>query len=314
MMCAFSNYTFDVPDLKKIRLIINTDAKNEADDQFAIVHALLTPKFCIKGIIAAHFGTRRTEHSMQESYDEVLNVLSLMDVQNEIDVYGGAAEALKDEFTPQPSEGAELIVREAMADDPRPLYAIFLGPLTDMAAAYLTNPQIAGKVNVIWIGGGKWPAGGEEFNLSNDIHAVNVVYKSGLQLWQVPRNVYCTLRVSLAELQDRIKPHGRIGEYLFRQMVDFNHLNADSPGWPLGESWCLGDSAAIGLLLDPHEYCYEWVAAPYITKDMYYVHEQNNRLIRVYHTIDVRFILEDFFSKMKLNFTTTPKTPLFPLF
>jgi purine nucleosidase len=303
MRRAFSKYNFDMPDSKKIRLIINTDAKNEADDQFAIVHALLTPKFCIKGIIAEHFGTRRTQQSMQESYDEALKILSLMDMQNEIDVYCGAAEALKDEITPQPSEGAELILREALADDPRPLYAIFLGPLTDMAAAYLANPQIAGKVNVIWIGGGKWPDGGEEFNLSNDIHAANVVYKSGLQLWQVPRNVYCTMRVSLAELQAKVEPCGRIGEYLFRQMVDFNNLNTGNPNWPLGESWSLGDSPAVGLLLDPHEYCYEWIAAPFVTKDMYYVHEQNNRPIRVYNTIDARFILEDFFSKMKLNFT-----------
>ena len=30
------------PD-KRSRVIINTDAKNEADDQYAIVHGLLTP-------------------------------------------------------------------------------------------------------------------------------------------------------------------------------------------------------------------------------------------------------------------------------
>ena len=303
MMHAFPKYSFDVPDSKRIRLIINTDAKNEADDQFAIVHALLTPKFCIKGIIAAHFGTRRTRHSMQESYDEVLKVLSLMEMQEEIDVYHGAAGALKDESTPQPSEGADLIVREAMADDPKPLYAIFLGPLTDMAAAYLADPRIAGRVNVIWIGGGAWPAGEAEFNLGNDIHAANVVFKSDLQLWQVPRNVYSSMRVSLAELQARVEPCGRIGRYLFRQMVAFNNALADNARWPLGESWALGDSPAVGLLLDPHEYCYEWVPAPYVTKDMHYVHEQNNRPIRVYTSIDARFILEDFYGKMKLNFT-----------
>lgn len=28
-----------------VELIVNTDAKNEADDQYAIVHALLSPKF-----------------------------------------------------------------------------------------------------------------------------------------------------------------------------------------------------------------------------------------------------------------------------
>ena len=40
-----------VPETKRVRLIVNSDAKNEADDQFAIVHALLTPKFDIKGLI-----------------------------------------------------------------------------------------------------------------------------------------------------------------------------------------------------------------------------------------------------------------------
>lgn len=32
------------------RLIIDTDAKNEADDQYAIVHALLSPSLVIEGI------------------------------------------------------------------------------------------------------------------------------------------------------------------------------------------------------------------------------------------------------------------------
>ena len=60
-------HPFDIPESKKVRLIINTDAKNEADDQYAIVHALLTPRFKIAGITAAHFGTRRTHNSMEES-------------------------------------------------------------------------------------------------------------------------------------------------------------------------------------------------------------------------------------------------------
>jgi inosine-uridine nucleoside N-ribohydrolase len=296
-------YHFNVPDLKKIRLIINTDAKNEADDQFAIVHALLTPRFCIRGIIAAQFGTRRTTQSMQESYEEILKILELMDFRDAVDVFHGAASALPDELSPQMSEGAELIVREAMADDPRPLYAIFLGPLTDIASAYLANPQIAGRVTVIWIGGGKWPVGGEEFNLSNDIHAANIVFQSTLPLWQVPRDVFSTMRVSLAELQDKVEPCGKTGAYLFRQMVEVNDFHADNLVWPAGESWCLGDSPAVGLLLDPHEFDYEWLPAPRFREDMSYEHGQNNRPIRVYRRIDARFILEDFFSKLRLNFT-----------
>ena len=196
-----------------------------------------------------------------------------------------------------------MIIREAMADDPKPLYVIFLGPITDMASAYLANPKIAGKVTVIWIGGGAWPDGGREANLGNDIHAANVVFGSDLELWQVPISVYSMMRVSLAELQAKVEPCGRIGEYLLRQMVEFNEAWANNPGWPRGESWCLGDSPTIGLLLDPQEFYCESMPAPRITQDMLYVHEQNNRPIRVYSSIDSRFILEDFFSKLKLNST-----------
>lgn len=35
--------------MNKIRVIICSDAKNEADDQYALVHALLSKKFIIKG-------------------------------------------------------------------------------------------------------------------------------------------------------------------------------------------------------------------------------------------------------------------------
>lgn len=47
---------YKVPDSKKIRVIIDTDAACEADDQYAIAHALMTQKFIVKGITAEHFG------------------------------------------------------------------------------------------------------------------------------------------------------------------------------------------------------------------------------------------------------------------
>ncbi|WP_321003689.1 hypothetical protein [Eisenbergiella porci] len=59
------NYHYNCPEHKKVRIIIDSDAKNEADDQFAIVHAMLTPKFKIAGIIAAHFGNFHSENSME---------------------------------------------------------------------------------------------------------------------------------------------------------------------------------------------------------------------------------------------------------
>ncbi|HTG67696.1 MAG TPA: nucleoside hydrolase [Candidatus Udaeobacter sp.] len=300
---------FDIPESKKIRLIINTDAKNEADDQFAIVHALLTPRFKIKGIIAAQFektaSMMNRKDTMQQSYDEIQKVLSIMDLQGQVPVYKGAAKALEKETDPRISEGAEAIVLEALKDDPLPLYVVFLGPLTDMASALLMEPSIADKLTVIWIGGGHYPEGGWEYNLLNDIDSTNVVFDSKVELWQVPHTVYTTMRVSIAELAYKVKPYGEIGNYLYQQLIDFNNWAAEafqnSP-WPKGEMWSLGDSPAISLLLDEHDYGYEIKPAPRITEDMYYVHDQKERMIRVYHYVDARFTLEDMFAKLALTY------------
>lgn len=292
--------SFRVPDEKRVRLLVNTDANNEADDQYAIVHALLTPMFIQKGIIAAHFGTERTNASMQESFDEAQRLLALMGEQGNVPLFRGAPSALPDTTTPVASEGAEAIIREALSDDPHRLFVVFLGPLTDLAAAYLLEPRIADKLTAIWIGGGAYPQGGTEFNLSNDIHAANVVMASPIPLWQVPRNVYCTIRVSLAELERRVKPCGQVGAYLFEQLVRFNEKHGNRPVWPKGEMWSLGDSPAISLILDEHEYSYELRPAPRITADMHYIHDQQERLIRVYNNVDARFTLEDMFAKLEL--------------
>jgi len=55
-----------------------------------------------------------------------------------------------------------------MKEDPLPLFVIFQGPLTDLASAYLQEPGIADRLTAIWIGGGTYPQGNDEFNLSND--------------------------------------------------------------------------------------------------------------------------------------------------
>ncbi|MEC0177090.1 nucleoside hydrolase [Paenibacillus favisporus] len=294
------NLAIDVPGAKKIRVIVNSDAKNEADDQYAIVHSLLTPQFVIKGLIGAHFGEARSNTSMLDSVKEIKLLLDIMGLSGEYSVFRGAEHAMQDERTPAISEGAELIVREAMSEDQRPLFVIFLGAITDLASAYLMNPAIADRLTAIWIGGGSWPDGETEFNLSNDIHAANVVFSSPIPLWQVPRNVYSKMRVSLAELKRRVEPSGDIGRYLYRQLVETNELWASNPYWPKGEMWTLGDSPAVGLLLHDQPYDFDWKPAPRVSSDMTYIHHQTERRIRVYRDIDVRFILEDMYAKLEL--------------
>lgn len=47
----YQDYVFQVPEEKVVRLITDTDAKNEADDDFAVVQALLSPKIENVGLV-----------------------------------------------------------------------------------------------------------------------------------------------------------------------------------------------------------------------------------------------------------------------
>lgn len=283
-----------------MRVITDTDAKNEADDAFAIVQTLLSPKLDNVGFIAAHFG-KRVDDSMQKSYDELGHIFDIMSFDKANMIYKGGEAALKSKDVPRDSEGARLIIREAMKDDSRPLFVTFMGPLTDLASAYLLEPRIASRLTAIWIGGGEYPHGGAEFNLENDIIAANVVFGSKIELWQVPKNVYEMMPVSLAELEHRVRPCGKIGEYLCEQLESHSFESAPlKSAFRTGESWVLGDNPAVGLILYEMRYECKYISAPYITSDMAYIHTGVNRALRVYERVDSRLILEDMYAKLAL--------------
>lgn len=282
------------------RVIIDTDAKNEADDQFAIVHAALTEMFDLRGFIPAHFGTRRTDRSMAESREEIDLLLDLLGMTGKITVADGARHAISDELTPVDSAGAQLIIEEskqATAGDP--LYVAFLGPLTDMASAILLDPDIVRRdVIVIWIGGIAHdriePIDQMEFNLSNDIAAANVVFDSGITLWQVPRPVYSGVSVSYAELEDKIAGTSKLADYLIRQLVEWNATWHREPI----ESRSLGDSPAVALMLYPHSGRFRTVPAPRFSADGHYL-SGSGHPVQVCESVDVRFLLEDMFAKLR---------------
>ena len=294
----YDDYHYRIPEGKRIRLIIDTDAKNEGDDQYCIVHALLSPRFDIRGIIAAHFGEQKSRTSMLDSYKEICKLLTLMEMPQELAYHGLPCSIGKAEVTE--SEGTDRIIEEALADNDLSLYVICLGPLTNIAAAYKKEPAIAGRMTVIWIGGGAYPDGEPEYNLSNDIDAANIVFASDLEVWQIPKNAYNQVIVSMAELEDKVYPCGEIGRYLFEQMEAFGHTKWALMTQRTGEYWRMGDSPAVGVLLFPHNDCYSFHPAPYITENMAYEAAKKEHMIRVYHRVDTRAIMEDFYAKIRI--------------
>ena len=146
----------------------------------------------------------------------------------------------------------------------------------------------------VWIGGGVWPSGGREFNLMNDIAAANVVMRSNVQVWQIPSTVYRMMSVSYAELRERCEDKGAIGKYLVDQLIDWNLRVHQGPI----EHRSLGDTPALSVILNPLGGVSDWRPAPEFSPQMHYVHTGQNRPIKVYDSIDVRYILEDFYAKL----------------
>ena len=109
-------------------------------------------------------------------------------------------------------------------------------------------------------------------------------------------------QVKLAEGTVCVAPCGEIGEYLFRQMVELNDACGDRP-WPHGETWCIGDQPTVGVFLEDKERRnYTIRKAPHVRPDCTYEECPTNREIRVYHAIDARLVLEDFYAKLQINY------------
>ncbi|MDO4188176.1 MAG: nucleoside hydrolase [Lachnospiraceae bacterium] len=302
------NHLYKVPENRKIRYIVHSDAYNEADDQYTIAHALMMDKFDVVGLIGGHFAKSEIsrvpiDKTADASYREIVKILDLMDIKDK-KVFTGSNYPLENEHIPQRCEAVDFIIEEAMKYDKRPLYIGLQGAITDLASAILIEPEICNRMTAIWVGGDDYPNGGPEFNLRQDINAANVVFSSNMPLWQIPVKAYRSFATSLAELQLKVRPCGKIGKYLFDQLAEFNMQVDMWDAWPHGEMWTLGDEGCIAVLLQDinKDDNYEMVEAPHVLSDGRYEFGHNYRKIRVYSSFDSRLDLEDLFAKLSLNF------------
>ncbi len=285
---------YPVPQEKIRRLIVSTDMANEADDPFALAHALLTPLFDIKAVIAAHYGIDRHSDSALRSYRKTKELLSLMEIGSELLFMG---EKMPLCHSSDPSGGALQIVREASSGS---ITVLALGPLTDIAVAIREDGSIIENLTVIWTGGAKYPDGGWEYNLFNDIEAANYVISSGVRLIMIPKDVYQCLNVPFSELYLNLRGY-KLGQYLFNQLME--HSMEDGPRNALirsGDGWILGDNAVLSPLLCPRSTEIETIPAPFFTENGMYNLADGHGTIEIVRKIDARYIISDMFSKFRI--------------
>lgn len=238
-------------------------------------------------------------------------------MEGTVPVYLDKNTGLPDAKTPVDSEAARAIIKEAMrTDTDLPLYVVCGGGLTNIASAYLLEPNISKKVIVVWIGGPEYedlaipPPGYTvlEYNLGMDIYAAQVLFNtSNLNLWQVPRNAYRQPIMSFAELLTQVKGKGNLGNYLMENMMAvFKTVKK----WKmnLGETYIMGDNPLVLLTAlqssfeaDPSSSPYVIKRAPKINDAGTYQTNLEGRNIRVYQNLDCRLLFSDLYAKLELN-------------
>jgi len=212
----------------KKKYILDTDAYNEVDDQFAITYAMLASNIDLLALCAAPFSNQRSTgpaDGMEKSYHEMVKVRDLVDPENKMNIpcYRGSTEYMKNIITPVKSEAAENIVRLIKETDDI-VYVAVIGCFTNVASALLLDPSIADKMVVIMLGGAKFECGhANDFNLMQDRAAARVIFECGVPVVVFPAigGVTDTLYISNAELDYYLKDKaGKIGNLLYDNFVE----------------------------------------------------------------------------------------------
>jgi inosine-uridine nucleoside N-ribohydrolase len=311
------------PIRPRARLIIDNDFGGDPDGLFQLAHHLLSPTMEIRGVIASQHheeGFYGLSGATAHARDLAAELVKTMGLAERIQVLEGAPASLCDMDIPSPSAAADLIVREAMRDDVKsPLYVACGAGLTNLASAYLVEPRIGPRLRLIWIGGPEHeglatPPPGKrrvEYNLGIDRVAAQVVFnRSDIPVWQIPRDAYRQALVSYSELLLRVKPQGPTGGFLMSRLDDLLIRAKRS----LGETYVLGDNPLVLLTalqtsweVDPASSRYVLRPTPLINDEGWYEANPEGRPLRVYTSLDVRLMLEDFFAKLALHAPPPPR-------
>ena len=263
------------PSQAALPVIIDADAANEVDDQYALALALGFPeRINLIGFVAAHFGDKGGSTGIDKSFAEIQTVLDKAGKAGQYPIKRGSDPITYRDRVP-PSEGVDFIIEQALKATPEnPLWLVLLGPATDAAAALAKEPRIAGRLVVFWHGRTQWPLRAWNFNAYNDIKAVQMIFEAPVRMVLFDTGTY--LRLTMDESIQRFAPIGPLGAYLHEIRNRHPHYASPTKGF-----FDLGDIAA---LVDSNTVRWERTAAPRVDHDLRYDFTRNHgEILRIYH-------------------------------
>ena len=248
----FRKERLQIPN-RKLKLIIDTDAKNEVDDQFAIAWALKSPdRFDVQAVYAEPFShdcfqridakgevkekansligyAENPRDGMNQSYQEIVRIYDLLGMDSRGKVFHGADSYMDDAGGPVESDAVYDLIRRARETD-EILYVAAIGVITNIASAILLAPDIIKKMVVVWLAGQPVEYhNGIEFNMMQDVKASQIIFDCGVPLIFIPcMGVASALTVSKEEICQRLAGKNPICDFLASMVLDgFGNMEAE---------------------------------------------------------------------------------------
>ncbi|HCK98986.1 MAG TPA: nucleoside hydrolase [Candidatus Marinimicrobia bacterium] len=296
-----------------MRILLDTDANNELDDQHAMAYMLFNSHiFDVEGITVnrTHNGGEIEKH-----YEEAERVVKLCSLDKRIKIFRGASgkyEEIKDDVKNPEFDGSDavnFIIERAHAKDKRKLVLIPVGKLTNIALALKKDPTIIPKVRIVWLGT-NYPEPGE-YNFVNDTLAIKPILESNVEFEMVMVRYHKetgtdAVKAYLKDIREIMPGKGPeiaepvIGRHggSFTNFGDysvslFKNFREDATTRPLF------DMAAVAIVKNPAWADRVEMPAPKFENDQWINQPDNPRKIVIWENFDKGAIMADFYSIME---------------
>jgi inosine-uridine nucleoside N-ribohydrolase len=286
----------------KIPVILSTDVGNEIDDQWAIVYTVLSPEFEVLGLVSAH-APSIAPPAGRTAYYILRDVLeNRMGMVTHPPILEGASYPLDNKQTPRKAPGVDFIIEASKPfSAENRLRVLTVGAVTDVASAILLDPSIVDRIEVIDMGFNEWPAGGDGFNILNDIKAAQVIFES-----DVPVVVGCArvcrdnLALGFDQAKEMVSMRGPIGKWLWEEYQAYYYrfikpLRKDDFSKP----WVIWDTITIAYLLGMTEHA--TYKRPLMKDDMSFEPVETEKTLIWITDVDEERMWADFLQKVDLH-------------
>ncbi len=171
---------------ERLRVLISSDiGGSDPDDIQSVIHFLMyADLFDIEGLVSSPPGDGRKQDILkfidtyQQDHPKLLAKSAKFPQPDELRkvTKQGAINPAPKEGHSRATEGSEWIISRAKQEDPRPLYVLVWGSITDVAQALHDQPSIKGKIRVHFIA---------SWNRLQDPHAFAYIEKHHPDTWLI---------------------------------------------------------------------------------------------------------------------------------